>query len=40
MLSERFPVQYAKGCNVNDQDESGIAEAVEAAKNSDVVVLA
>ncbi len=40
VLSERFPVQYAKGCNVNDQDESGIAEAVEAAKNSDVVVLA
>jgi beta-glucosidase len=31
---------YARGCNINDSDTSGFAEAVEKAKQSDVVVLA
>ncbi|MEM0024053.1 MAG: beta-glucosidase BglX [Thermofilaceae archaeon] len=32
-------VLYAKGCDVSSQDRSGFAEAVEAAKRSDAVVL-
>lgn len=32
-------VVYAKGCAVDDEDCSGFAEAVQAAKESDVVVL-
>jgi beta-glucosidase len=32
-------VIYAKGCNVNDNDCSGFAGAVEAAKKSDIVVI-
>lgn len=30
---------YAKGCNVNDADTSGFAEAIAAAQQADVVVL-
>ncbi|MBS1653244.1 MAG: beta-glucosidase BglX [Bacteroidetes bacterium] len=30
---------YAKGCNINDEDKSGFEEAVEAAKNADVVIM-
>jgi len=30
---------YAKGCNANDNDRSGFAQAIEAAKKSDVVVM-
>jgi beta-glucosidase len=30
---------YAKGCNINDTSTSGFAEAVEAAKQSDVVII-
>jgi beta-glucosidase len=30
---------YAKGCNINDNDRSGFAEAVKAARKADVVVL-
>lgn len=32
-------IVYAKGCNVNDSDRSGFAEAVEAAQKADVVVM-
>jgi beta-glucosidase len=32
-------VVYAKGCNVNDSDRSGFAEAIEAANKADVVVM-
>ncbi len=32
-------VVYAKGCNVNDDDRSGFAEAIEAAQKADVVVM-
>lgn len=39
-LSERFEIRYAQGCRLNDGDESMIPQAVEAAKDSDVVVLA
>lgn len=31
---------YARGCNINDGDESGFAEAVDAARKADVVVMA
>jgi beta-glucosidase len=30
---------YAKGCNINDNDRSGFAEALETAKKADVVVI-
>lgn len=40
VLSQRFEVRYAKGCDITGLDESGIPEAVEAAKESDVVVFA
>ncbi|OJU52016.1 MAG: glycosyl hydrolase [Bacteroidales bacterium 45-6] len=32
-------IVYAKGCNVNDSDRSGFAEAIEAAQKADVVVM-
>jgi beta-glucosidase len=32
-------LRYAKGCNINDSDTSGFAEAIEAAMQSDVVVM-
>lgn len=32
-------ILYAKGCNVDDNDRSGFAQAVEAAKKSDIVVI-
>ncbi|MCI6886149.1 MAG: glycoside hydrolase family 3 C-terminal domain-containing protein [Lachnospiraceae bacterium] len=40
VLTERFKVIYAKGCGINDEDTSGIAEAVKAAEASDVVIMA
>lgn len=40
VLSDRFEVCYAPGCGLMDSDTSGFAEAVEAARQSDVVVLA
>ncbi len=40
VLAERFEVRYEQGCGLNDQDESGIAAAVAAAGESDVVVMA
>ncbi len=39
-LARRFDVRYAQGCPLLEEDESGFAEAVEAAQNSDVAVLA
>lgn len=32
-------VSYAKGCEINSNDKSGIAEAVDAAKSADVAVV-
>lgn len=40
VLAERFEVRYAEGCHLNDEEEAGIAAAVEAAKVSDVVIMA
>lgn len=39
-LSEFFPTVYAKGCDILGTDDSLIPEAVEAARKSDVVILA
>lgn len=39
-LSDRFPVVYAKGCEISGDDISGIPEAVKAARTSDVVIMA
>lgn len=39
-LEKRFSTRYAKGCSVMGEDTSGIEKAVEAAKESDVVVMA
>lgn len=39
-LGNRAQINVAKGCNINDKDESFINAAIEAAKKSDVVVLA
>lgn len=42
-VKEKMPngsvIGYAKGCNVNDQDTSGFAEALSVAQNADVIVL-
>ena len=38
-LHTRTSALYAKGCNVNDADTSGFAEAVKVAMQSDVIVL-
>lgn len=40
VLSERFEVRYAKGCEIIGEDESLIPEAVKAAEESDVVIFA
>ncbi len=39
-LSRRFTVTYAEGCSLTGMETDGIARAVEAAKKSDVVVMA
>lgn len=39
-LEKRFSTRYAKGCSVMGEDTSDIEKAVEAAKESDVVVMA
>ncbi len=40
-LAERFEhVSFVEGCDYKGNDESGFAEALELAKNSDIVVLA
>ncbi|GAB0157399.1 beta-glucosidase BglX [Chryseobacterium sp. Alg-005] len=38
-LNENSTLLYAKGCNVDDQDRSMFAEAVETAKKADVVIM-
>jgi beta-glucosidase len=38
-VSSATRVVYAKGCGVNDEDKSGFAKAVEAAKNADVAIV-
>lgn len=40
VLSDRFDVRYAEGCKIIGEDTSGIAEAVAAARESDVVIAA
>lgn len=40
VLSERFEVRYAKGCDIIGTDESGIPEAVKAAEESDIILYA
>ena len=39
LTNNKLIVNYAKGCNITGDDTSNIPAAVEAAKNSDVVVL-
>jgi len=39
-VSKQTRLTYAKGCNINDEQETGFAEAINAAKNADVVVMA
>src|SRR5690606_9486577 len=39
-LGKKAVVNYAYGCGVNDNSRSGFAEALEAAKQSDIVVMA
>ncbi|MGR3857945.1 beta-glucosidase BglX [Chryseobacterium indologenes] len=38
-LDKNSTLLYAKGCNVDDQDKSQFAEAVETAKKADVVIM-
>lgn len=40
VLSDRFEVRYAEGCKIIGDDTSGIAEAVAAAEDSDVIIAA
>ncbi len=37
---DKITINYAKGCGITDPDKSGFKEALEAAKKSDVVILA
>ena len=39
-LDKDFDVKYSKGCNINDDDISGIEDAVNTAKDSDVIIVA
>ncbi len=39
LTNNKLIVNYAKGCNITGDDTSNIPAAIEAAKNSDVVVL-
>lgn len=36
---EKANLFYAKGCNINDADTSGFAEAIETVKQSDIIVM-
>ncbi|MCR4951153.1 MAG: glycoside hydrolase family 3 protein, partial [Solobacterium sp.] len=40
VLSERGETVYAEGCRITDPDKSGFAEAVKAAEEADVVIMA
>lgn len=37
-LLGKHKIQYVKGCNINDDDNSNFEEAIEAAKNSEYVI--
>jgi beta-glucosidase len=39
LLPESTEIKYVQGCNIDDADTSGFVEAIETAKNSDVVIL-
>jgi beta-glucosidase len=38
-VSADIKLLYAKGCEINDSSQSGFAEAIEAAKQADVVIM-
>ena len=38
-LDKSSTILYAKGCNINDNDKTGFAEAINAAKAADVVIM-
>ncbi|MFT3682202.1 MAG: glycoside hydrolase family 3 N-terminal domain-containing protein [Ferruginibacter sp.] len=38
-LSSDAKILYAKGCNINDTSTAGFAEAIEAAKQADIVIM-
>jgi beta-glucosidase len=38
-LGDNCRLLYAKGCNINDNDKTGFDEAVNVAKNADVVIM-
>jgi len=38
-LDKNSRIVYAKGCNINDNDKTGFAEAINAAKSADVVIM-
>ena len=38
-LDKNSEILYSKGCNINDNDKSGFAEAIAAATSADVVIL-
>jgi beta-glucosidase len=40
VLTERFSVSYAQGCSITGEETDGFADAVEAARQSDVIVMA
>ncbi|WP_326975503.1 glycoside hydrolase family 3 N-terminal domain-containing protein [Caproicibacter sp. BJN0012] len=40
VLNSRFEVRYAQGCGIIDLSKDGFPEAVEAARQSDVVIMA
>lgn len=40
VLEKRYEVSYAQGCDITGLDEDGFEQAVEAANNSDVVIMA
>ena len=39
-LPENVKITCVKGCNINDNDESQISQALAAARNSDIVIMA
>lgn len=39
LVGNKVKINYAKGCTLSGRDKSGFAEAVEAAKNSDAVIV-
>jgi len=39
LLPESVEINFVQGCNFNDSDTSGFDEAIETAKNSDVIIM-